>query len=264
MDISICIVTYNSASMICQCLESIYGHEHAFSFEVFVVDNHSMDGTVTNVQARYPQIQVIRNRRNLGYAKANNQGIARSSGRYVLILNPDILVMRGSLETLLSYMDRNPDVGVAGCRLLYPNGELQLSCRRFPTLATFLLRGSRVGDMFPRLPLMQDYLLQRENHEEDLDVDWCLGSCLMVRREALDQVGPLDGNYFLYYEDIDLCYRMKQHRWKVRYVASAEMIHHYHRLSASVLPNRFTMYHLKSALYFFWKFRKHRGAATLR
>jgi GT2 family glycosyltransferase len=128
---------------------------------------------------------------------------------------------------------------------------------------TFLLRGFRLECLFPRNRALENYLLEREDHGFDMEVDWCLGSCLMIRREALNDVGLLDENYFMYYEDIDLCYRMKQNNWKVVYIASAEMIHHYRRLSASIPPNQYSIHHLKSALYFFWKFRKQRGLKTL-
>jgi len=263
MDLSISIVTHNSARMIYQCLESILNCEYPFAYEVFVVDNCSLDETAADLQQRFPQVQLVRNTRNVGYARANNQAIRRSRGEYILIVNPDIVVRQGTLEKMLDYMKSHPEAGVAGCQLFYPSGELQLSCRRFPTLTTFLLRGSRIGDLFPHIPFLEQYLLQNEDHCRDLDVDWCLGSCLLIRRKALDEAGLLDERFFLYYEDIDLCFRIKQKGWKVAYVAGAEMVHHYHRLSASLLPNRYTVHHLKSALYFFWKFRQERKRGTI-
>ena len=263
IDLSISIVTYNSADMICQCLESVFGHDHAFSFEVFVVDNNSKDSTVQNIQKRFPQVCLIQNKKNWGFARATNQAIEKSQSRYMLLLNPDIVVQKDSIEAMLTYMDANPNVGVTGSRLLYPNGTLQPSCRNFPTLTTLLLRGTRLGDLFPGNRFLEEYLLEHENHHHDLDVDWCLGSCLMVRREAIDEVGMLDDKFFMYYEDIDYCYRMKQKNWKITYLASTEMIHHYQRKSASIPPNRYTLIHLKSAFYFFWKFRKERGFSTI-
>lgn len=263
IDLSISIVTYNSADLVCQCLESIFGHEHTFSFEVFVVDNNSKDGSVQDIQKRFPQVCLIQNKKNWGFARATNQAIEKGRGRYMLLFNPDIFALEGSIEKLMEYMDSHPDVGIAGSRLLYPDGALQLSCRRFPTLATLFLRGTRIGDLFPGNRFLKEYLLEHENHHQDLDVDWCLGSCLMVRRKAIDEVGMLDDKYFMYYEDIDYCYRMKQKSWKITYLASTEMIHHYQRKSASIPPNRYTLIHLKSAFYFFWKFWKERGFSTI-
>jgi len=262
-DLTISIVTYNAGAMIYQCLESIFRNRHTFDFDVYVVDNNSMDNTVSTIENRFPRIHIIRNRRNVGYARANNQAILRSQSRYVLVINPDIVVLKNSVEKMFHFMEAHPDVGIAGCRLLYPSGELQLSCRRFPTVKTFLLRGFRLEGLFPRSRVLENYLLGAEDHRFDMEVDWCLGSCLMIRRDALEDVGLLDENYFMYYEDIDLCYRMKQKNWKVFYIASAEMIHHYRRLSASLPPNQYSIHHLKSALYFFFKFRKQRGRQTL-
>ena len=263
IDLSISIVTYNSGDMIYQCLESIFNDEYPFSYEVFVVDNHSQDQPVTNIASKHPEIHLIHNRRNVGYARANNQAIARSRGRYLLILNPDIVVLPGSLAKMYAYMESHPEVGVSGCRLIYPNGSLQASCRRFPTLTTFLLRGLRIADVFPHMRPLENYLLEDEDHRQNLLVDWCLGSCLLVRREAIEDVGMLDEGYFLYYEDIDFCYRMKRKNWQVAYVADAEMIHHYRRLSASIPPNQYTIHHLKSAFYFFWKNRRERKLETI-
>jgi len=262
-DLTISIVTYNAGAMIFQCLQSIFQNRYSFDFDVYVIDNNSMDNTVSTIENRFPSIHIVRNNRNVGYARANNQAITRSRSRYVLILNPDILVLKDSVEKMYQYMESNPDVGIASCRLLYPNGELQLSCRKFPTVKTFLMRGLRIERWFPRSSALESYLLEKEDHRYNMEVDWCLGSCLMVRREAMDQVGMLDENYFMYYEDIDLCYRMMEKDWKVVYLASAEMIHHYTRLSASIPPNRYSIHHMKSALYFFWKFRKQRGLQTL-
>jgi len=261
-DLTVSIVTYNPGSMILQCLESIFSNPPPLEFEVHVVDNDSRDGTCALLQERFPQIHLVRNRKNVGYARANNQVILGSQSQYVLVLNPDITVLRGSLGRMVRYMEDHPDVGVAGCRLVYPDGRLQLSCRRFPTVTTFLLRGLHLDGLLRENRIMQAYLLEREDHRSDLEVDWCLGSCLLLRRRALDDVGPLDGRYFMYYEDIDLCQRMRLAGWKVAYIASAEMIHHYRRLSAAIPPNRYSLYHLKSAVHYFWKFRKERGLRT--
>jgi GT2 family glycosyltransferase len=262
MDLTISIVSHNTAVRLRECLASIYKEASGLDLEVIVVDNHSSDDTDIMVYREFPRARLILNDKNVGFARANNQAIQAGRGRYVFVTNPDVMVQPGSLERMIRFMDETPDAGIAGCKLVYPDNTLQLSCRTFPTLATFLLRGTPIGSLWPRNALLARYLLTGWNHDSVREVDWCLGSCLLVRRRAIDDIGLMDDRYFLYYEDVDWCFRAKRRGWKVYYLSDVHMVHFYRRESAALLPNRLTLHHVKSALSFFLKFLPDRGLAT--
>jgi hypothetical protein len=198
-----------------------------------------------------------------------NQALLAAAGRYVLILNPDIEVLPGSIDELATHLDRNPQTGIAGGKLLNPDGTLQYSCRTFYTLSTLLHRRTPIGKLFPNSRVVRDHLMMDWDHDSVREVDWMLGACLMVRRDAIREVGLMDERFFMYFEDVDWCYRMKQHGWQVVYVPAARMRHVHRRDSAKGggLLNRRLMAHLNSMFRFFDKWntllyraRKHRDA----
>jgi GT2 family glycosyltransferase len=236
------------------------------SCEVLVVDNASADGTVGMLREEFPEVRVIANAENVGYSRAVNQAIRAASGRLLLILNPDIQVLPGSVDALARYMDEDPQTGIAGGKLLNPDGTLQYSCRTFYTLATLLHRRTPIGKLFPNSRVVREHLMMDWDHDSVREVDWMLGACLMVRREAIRDVGLMDERFFMYFEDVDWCYRMKQHGWKVVYVPDARMMHVHRRESASGgLLNRRLLAHLNSMFRFFdkwntilYRLRKHR------
>lgn len=213
MDLSILIVNWNGRDLLLDCLRSIYETVRGISYEVLVVDNGSRDGSPAAVRNLYPSVHLIENARNLGFARANNQAIRASRGRYVLLLNSDTVVRPGALGGLVRFTDRHPEVGIAGCRLVNPNGSLQPSWARFPSFWSEVLdRNVRHRRSMPREPWAYE-------------VDWVGGACLLARREAIEQVGRLDEDFFMYSEEADWCYRMVQHGWKVAYLETAEVIH---------------------------------------
>lgn len=267
MDISIVIVTHNSLSPVVDCLSSLHEHPPSFPHEIIVIDNASTDGTREGIADRFGGVRLIENRENVGYSRGVNQGIRLSAGRMVLVLNPDIVVGEGSIDRLLAFMDRTGDAGIAGAKLVYPDGRLQYSCRSFYTLRALLLRRTFLGKLFPRARAIRDHLLIDYDHETPRRVDWVLGACMMVRREAIDQVGTMDERFFLYFEDIDWCYRMKQQGWHVYYVPDSVMIHRYERSSATSILRKPFLIHLLSLLRYYEKWnrifyflRRHRGA----
>jgi hypothetical protein len=188
--------------------------------EVWVVDNGSSDGSVRAVREKYPIVFLIENEKNLGFAKAVNQGLQKASGRYVLLLNPDTQVRNGAIEGLVSFMDAHPKVGLAGVQLLNSDGSKQNSIANFPSLATELLNKSLLRWLFPK-----KYPSKRRNYVEPIEVDSVIGACMMVRRDAINQVGLLDEDYFLFLEETDWCYRMKRAGWKVYHIPHAEVFH---------------------------------------
>ncbi len=267
MDLSIVIVTYNSRAPVERCIASIEAHEPRCSYETIVVDNASSDGTADAVSRRFPRVRVAANDENLGYSRGVNQGIRLSSGRAILILNPDIVVRDGSIDRLMEFMGSHPDAGIVGSRLEYPDGRLQHSCRSFYTVPALILRRTVLGKLFPNARPLRAHLLLDYDHETVRAVDWIIGACMLVRREALERVGSMDERFFLYFEDIDWCNRMKRHGWSVYYVPASVMTHTYERSSAkSVLRKPFLIHLLSLLRYyekwnrFFYAVRRNRGA----
>lgn len=252
-DLSIIIVNYKTKNLLKQCLNSIYCENYHFSYEVSVVDNDSKDSSIEMVKKKFLQVKLIENRNNLGFAAANNQALRRSNARYLLLINPDTVVLPDSLNVMMEFMDEHPEAGIAGCKLLNPDYSLQYSCRKFSNFATFFLRGIHLDSIFPNNTILRKYMMFDWDHNEVREVEWVLGSCMMVRRKAIEQVGMLDENFVLYFEDQDWCYRMWKHGWKVYYVPQAQMIHYYQRRSAKQFLNVLTWTHIKSMLYFFKK-----------
>lgn len=262
VDVSIVVVVYRTPHYLEQCLESLFAAAPAVSFDLHVLDNAPLDDASERVarvfaeRHRAHSITYVRNERNLGFAKAVNQGIDRSRGRHVLVLNPDVEVPSGAIETLVQYLDAHADVGLTAPRLHYPSGELQLSCRTFYTLPIFLLRRTFLGKVFPNARAIREHLMLDWDHESTREVDWCLGGALLVRRKAIQDVGKMDERFFLYFEDVDWCYRMHQRGWKVVYHPASRMVHHYQRASAGWKPSRGLWLHLASTLRFYekWSF----------
>ena len=252
-DLSIIIVNYNTRNLLEQCLNSIYSENYHFDYEIFIVDNDSKDGSVEMIKTKFPQVKLIENRNNPGFAAANNQVLRRNNARYLLLINPDMVVLPDSLNLMIGFMDEHPGAGIAGGKLLNPDYSLQYSCRKFSTLATFFLRGIHFDTLFPNNTVLRKYMMSDWDHNQVRQVDWVLGSCMMVRRKAIEEVGMLDENFILYFEDQDWCYRMWKHGWKVYYVPRAQMIHYYQRRSAKRILNGLTWIHVRSMLYFFKK-----------
>lgn len=250
--LSVCIVNFNTCSDLDKCLNSILNSESSITFEVIVVDNASQDGSVEMVRNKYPWVHLIINTVNRGFAAANNQALIASCGRYMLLLNPDTIVHPGALDSLVQFMDAHPDAGGIGPKLLNADGSLQYSCRAFPTLIAGMFRNTPLDRLFPSNRFSREYLLADHDHNEPMEVDWVSGAAMMVRREVLQTVGMLDEDYFMYCEDMDWCWRMRQVGWKVYYVPTAVITHTIGRSSDQVLVP--VLYHRhRSMLRFYLK-----------
>ena len=248
-DLSIIIVNWNAKEYLLACVASVCDTE-AKGWEVIVADNGSIDGSGREAKKAFPFIHLIQNRENLGFARAVNQGLQKASGRYVLLLNPDTRVKNGAIQQLVSFMDRCPDVGIAGAQLFNSDGSKQNSIANFPSLGTELLNKSLLRRLFPKA-----FPGKERNYSEPIEVDSVIGACLMVRRDAMDQVGILDEDYFLFLEETDWCYRIKRAGWKIYHVPQAQ-VDHFQGKSAETEKKKARVEYFRSRYHFF---KKNRG-----
>ncbi len=225
--LSVIIVSYNVKSYLEQALHSIFKALDSTNTEVFVVDNGSGDGSAALVKRKFPRVRLIQNHENVGFARANNQALKIAKGNVVCLVNPDTLVREDTFSACLSYLNKHPKVGMVGCKILNPDGSLQLSCRRsFPTPWVAFTKVVGLSSLFPRSRLFGRYNLTFLNPDETAEVEAISGSFMMVRRETMDQVGFLDERFFMYGEDLDWCYRIWQSKWKIVYFPGTQIIHY--------------------------------------
>jgi GT2 family glycosyltransferase len=227
IDISVVVVSYNVKPYLEQALLSIHKALQGYRSEVFVVDNASGDGSPAMVRSKFPGVRLILNDMNAGFAKANNQALQRVRGRTVCLINPDTLVREDTFRICIEYLRNRPDAGMVGCKILNPDGSLQLACRRsFPTPWIAFTKISGLSALFPGSRLFGRYNLTYLNPDVICEVEAVSGSFMIVRREVLEDVGPLDESFFLYGEDLDWCYRIHQKGWKIFYLPATQIIHY--------------------------------------
>lgn len=227
IDISIIIINYKTPELTLGAIESVYQSITDFWYEIILVDNHSCDGIIERVTGRYPHFRIIANEVNVGFSKANNQAIRIASGRYILLLNSDTVIQPDTLETMISFMDAHPKVGASGCKVILPDGKLDKACRRgFPTPSASFYYAFGFSKLFPNVPRFNQYQLGYLDPDDSYPVDCLVGAFMLVRKEAIDQVGLLDEEFFMYGEDIDWCYRIKQGGWEIYYYPKTTITHY--------------------------------------
>lgn len=227
MELSIIIVNYNTKDLTTKAIESILNRKWKVKYEIIVVDNDSTDGSNKVIKEKFTQVKLINNKENLGFAKANNIGIKQSNGCYILLLNSDTIVKDNTIDQIVQYMEENREIGAAGCKVVLPDGSLDLACKRsFPTPQNALYNALKLDKFFPDNKRFGDYNLTYLDENEINEVDCLVGAFMMIRREVLEEVGLLDEDYFMYGEDIDLCYRIKQAGWKIVYYPEVEITHY--------------------------------------
>lgn len=227
MDLSILIVNYNTRELTLDALRSVYRSQTKYTFEVILIDNHSTDGSVEAIKEEFPQVKIIENQENVGFAKANNQGIRRAAGRYILLLNSDTIIQPDTLEIMLRFMDQHPNIGASGCKVVLPDGSLDKACRRgFPTPSASFYYAFGLAKLFPHVPKFNQYQLSYLDPDDDYPVDCLVGAFMLVRREVIDHVGMLDEDFFMYGEDVDWCYRIKKAGWEIYYYPKTSIIHY--------------------------------------
>jgi GT2 family glycosyltransferase len=261
VDLSVVIVNHNHRGVIENCFGSLFSLPDRATFEVILIDNACADGTVEWVAARYPQVLIRRNPAPLGFAANANAGMyALRQGRYALLLNPDVTAIPGLLDRLVAFMDAHPRAGIAAPQLLNGDGTIQPNCRRFPTPGTLALRALRVDEVWKSRSVRR-YLMEYEPPGAT-EVDWVTGALLVVRRAAIEAVGSLDERYFLYWEVLDWCYRMRQAGWSVHHVPDARAIHSQRREGVRRPFSRAGREQVLGAIRFFRKFGWNPGRAA--
>jgi len=224
-DISIIIVNWNTRDVLRNCLRSVFEQTKDISFEVIVIDNASSDGSADMVKREFPGVRLIENTKNLGFAAANNQGMKIAKGRYVLLLNPDTIVLDRAIEKTIAFADSHPEAAVVGCCVLNPDQTLQPTCFMFPSLLNMLLSTIYLNKLFSKSRFFGRERMTWWNRTNVRDVDVVTGCFMLVRKSAIEQIGLMDERFFVYGEETDWCYRFKQAGWRILFTPNAHIIH---------------------------------------
>jgi GT2 family glycosyltransferase len=227
MQLSIVIVSWNVKDLVCQAVASILQNPPRHTYEIIVVDNASTDGSADALAAKFPQIQLIRSPQNVGFAAGNNLGFQQAAGQYLLCLNPDTAVPAGTLDFIIEALERDAGLGALGVKLLNPDGTLQPSCKSFPGADTILWNALALDVLLPRSKIFGKYNMSWFAHDRELEVDQPMGAALALRRKTLDTTGVFDERYFMYFDEVDLCYRIKQAGWKIKFFPQVSVTHHW-------------------------------------
>ncbi|MFC1668293.1 glycosyltransferase family 2 protein [Chlamydiota bacterium] len=256
IDVSILIVTWRVKELLDDCFQSIKENTSC-SYEIIVVDNNSRDGTVELIKEKYSEIKLIMSDKNLGFAKANNVGIKIARGENVLLLNPDTIVLAHAIDNMLKVLGKRNNVGAVGPKVLNKDGSIQLTCgRKFPTIFTEFLDFTELDWLVHHRRFYKADCMKNWNHDSEKEVDVLSGCCMMIRKKAINQVGGLDENLFMYGDDILLCWEIKQYGWKVHFTPTSKIIH----LSGQSSKKEFKALRfevLEAQLYLFRKIHNH-------
>ncbi|RJQ30529.1 glycosyltransferase family 2 protein [Candidatus Parcubacteria bacterium] len=268
MDLSIIILNYKTKGLVKQCVKSIELLNLGLEYEIIVVDNASDDGCLEMIRAIYLDnkdvnfkgyFKLIASAENAGYTAGNNLGLKQSVGKYVMILNPDITVLHGAIEIMISFLEKYDDAGMVGPKLINPDGSVQMSCYHFPQWYMPVLRRTFIGRLPSARKKMDEYLMRNWNHDKNISVPWLLGAGIMIKKEALQRVGLMDERFLMYYSDVDWCRRFWENNYAVCYLSDAEMVHYHQRLSAETpgiasIFNRMTRIHITDAIKYYAKY----------
>ena len=249
--LSIIIVSWNTRKLLEDCISSILANPPTLPLDIWVVDNASSDTSPMMVREHFPEVHLMANHENVGFGRANNQAIQRCTGTYVLLLNPDTLITTGALQTLIDFLETQPQAGAAGAKILNPDSSLQISSHPRPTLSREIWRMFHLDALWP----YSAYPLTKWQVGQPQEVDVLMGACLLIRREVLDQVGVLDEDYFMYSEEVDLCYRIQRAGWRLYWVPEAEVVHFGGQSSQQAATEMFLNLYRSKIIYF----RKHYG-----
>ena len=253
--LAIIIVNYNIKNELEKCIESIYQNPPSCDYSINVVDNASKDNSVQMVREKFPNVNLYANKENLGFAKANNIVLRKVKSEFVLILNPDTIVLPRSLDVMLNFIEKDAETAIVGPKLIDYRKNVLNSCEMYPSLNSELIQSFYLDKLGIFTKWISKFTLSRWDHNSVREVDWITGACLMVRMKAMNDIGLMDENYFLYYEDVDLCYRIKKKGWKVYFLPDVQIIHHQGRSTKTILDKTILISH-KSKYHFLRTYAK--------
>jgi GT2 family glycosyltransferase len=260
--VSICIVSWRTKRQVEACLRSIYQTVQGISYEIVLVDNASRDGTVEMIESNFPAVNCVENAQNLGFPRAANQALFASRGQYVLLLNPDTIVLPNTLENLVAFMNEHPEAGAVTCKILNPDGTLQTECRRMlPTLTSEFFELTGLQRLFPNNRIIGQWRMPYWQPEDPCEIQLASGACLMIRRRAIEEVGALSEEAFMYLEDLDYCYRLRQKGWRVYFCPGTEIIHQGQQSSMHILSHVRALSY--DARYKFFRMHYGNGSAVI-
>jgi GT2 family glycosyltransferase len=257
-DVSIIIVNWNAQDLLAKCLRCVEATVKQVTYEIIVIDNNSNDGSQEMILRDFPQVKLIANTENAGFAKANNQGMEISQGRYFLLLNSDAFVKDSTIDEMVKFMDTRPEAGMSACQLLYEDGRLQPSCYSFPSLTTEFYTALQLDKLFAKNREFGKYLMTYWDFNDVREVDAIMGAFMLVRKTAVDQVGVMDENFFMYSEETDWCYRFNRQGWETLYNPHVQAIHLWGGSSKRMKDEMFLQLY-RSKVQFF---RKHYGTLS--
>lgn len=254
IDVSIVFISWKMKELLRRCLETLYKYTEGISFEAIVVDNNSQDGTSEMIEKEFSQVKLIKNPVNRGVAPARNQGIQETSGNYILILDADMELIENSVLQLFKFMESKPYAGIVGSKLVGPDRELQFSCKRIPTLLSFIFRRLEHFEVIRNSKTLRNHTMQDFDHKDIKEVDYLIGACQFFRRDVINKIGLYDDKIFYGPEDIDFCLRIWKAGWKVYYYPHTEIIHHEQRITKRNFFSKVSLKHFLGILYIYKKY----------
>ncbi len=255
IDISIVLITWKMKSLLEKLLESIKEYSTGFSYEIIIVDNNSQDGTIEMIETKFPDIILLKNNENLGVAPARNIGMKIAKGKYVLILDADMQLKENSILKLYEFMEQHSDCGLVGSKLIYENGDLQYSCKRFPSIFSLLARRLEGISFVKNSKTLNNHIMADWDHNSIQEVDYVIGACQFFRKDVIDRIGYYDDKIFYGPEDLDFCLRIWRAGWKVYYYSFTSIIHLEQRITKKSLISKISWKHLLGIFYIFRKYK---------
>jgi GT2 family glycosyltransferase len=255
LDISIVIISWKMKNLLKVCLDSIYKFTKDISYEIIVIDNNSQDGTSEMMERDFKEVRLIKNSINRGVAPARNQGLKIARGRYILILDADMELKENSIEQMYSYIEKNCDVGLVGCKLVDSDDNLQYSCKRYPNFLALIFRRLEHSQMVRNSKTLKNHIMKEWDHNTVREVDYVIGACQFFRSELLGNVGLLDEKIFYGPEDMDFCLRIWRNNMKVMYYPFTSIFHHEQRITKKKIFSKVSLKHLQGILYIYMKYR---------
>lgn len=251
MDLSIIIVNYNTKDLLYQTIKSVIDNTKDITYEIFVTDNASVDGSVQMIKETFKDVNLIESKENLGFPKGNNVAIKEAKGRYILLLNSDTKIVKACLQNSIKYMDEHKEIGALGCKVSLPSGKLDHACKRgFPTPEASLYYLLKLNKIFKNVNKFGKYTMSYVKDDEVSEVDAIMGAFMLIPKEVIDKVGVLDETFFMYGEDIDWCFRIKEAGYKILYYPVEEIIHF--KGSSSKKKRAMTTYEFHRAMIIFY------------